>query len=422
MDYILKGYGMKILIIEDDKFYAKNLQKEIKKELSYETDVVNSLKELKALDLDKYDMFISDIFMENYDENYIEKNILPLKKPLILITAFPDKVLKEKISKLNPIDFIVKTNSNKFDYIIDKLKILNYIENKKCLIVDDSKTATLINMLSLKKHYNFSNIITAKDGVEGLEKLKENKDIKLILTDYEMPNMDGAGFIKNVRKKYNLDEKIIIAISSNSNKDTSTKLLKAGANDFLTKPFNDEELICRCDNTLKISLLLDEVRELAYKDTLSGLYNRRYFFDVANKMFLTSLRENKPITIIMFDIDHFKKINDNYGHQIGDVVIQKTSEILKTNIRKNDIACRYGGEEFVIFLYDCNIDDGYDIAEKIRQKVESQELHIEDKTIKYTISAGVSNKGNSIEEMIKNADEMLYKAKETRNCVVKDNI
>jgi len=422
MDYILKGYGMKILIIEDDKFYAKNLQKEIKKQLNYETDVVNSLKELKALDLDKYDMFISDIFMENYDENYIEKNILPLKKPLILITAFPDKVLKEKISKLNPIDFIVKTNSNKFDYIIDKLKILNYIEDKKCLIVDDSKTATLINMLSLKKHYNFSNIITAKDGVEGLEKLKENKDIKLILTDYEMPNMDGAGFIKNVRKKYNLDEKIIIAISSNSDKEISTKLLKAGANDFLTKPFNDEELICRCDNTLKISMLLDEVKELAYKDTLSGLYNRRYFFDVANKMFLTSLRENKPITIIMFDIDHFKKINDNYGHQIGDVVIQKTSEILKTNIRKNDIACRYGGEEFVIFLYDCNIDDGYDIAEKIRQKVESQELHIEDKTIKYTISAGVSNKGKSIEEMIKNADEMLYKAKETRNCVVKDNI
>ena len=138
-------------------------------------------------------------------------------------------------------------------------------------------------------------------------------------------------------------------------------------------------------------------------------------------MFLTSLIENKPISLIIFDIDHFKNINDTYGHQIGDIVIQKTSEIIKNNIRKNDIACRYGGEEFVIFLYDCDIDDGYDIAEKIRQKVENQELKIENKTIKYTISAGISNKGNNIEEMIKNADEMLYKAKEKRNSIVIKN-
>ena len=412
---------MKILIIEDDKFYAKNLQKEIKKHFNYKIDVANSIEKIEQSDLNEYDMFISDIFMENYDEKYIEENLITLKKPLILITAFPDKVLKEKITKLNPLDFIVKTESNKFDYIIDKLKILEYTKDKRCLIVDDSKTSTLINILSLKKHYRFKDIITAKDGIEGLEKLKTHKDIKLILTDYEMPKMDGAGFIKNVRKKYSLDEKIIIAISSNSDKSISTKLLKAGANDFLTKPFNDEELICRCDNTLKIAILLDEIKELAYRDTLSGLYNRRYFFDIATKMFLTSLIENKPISLIIFDIDHFKNINDTYGHQIGDIVIQKTSEIIKNNIRKNDIACRYGGEEFVIFLYDCDIDDGYDIAEKIRQKVENQELKIENKTIKYTISAGISNKGNNIEEMIKNADEMLYKAKEKRNSIVIKN-
>ena len=412
---------MKLLIIEDDKFYANNLQKEIKSKLNYDVDVVNSFEELKLLNLNNYHIIISDVFMEDYDEKYIEENIIPLKIPIILITAFPDKILKEKIQKLNPIDFIVKTESNKFDYIIDKLKILKYTKDKQCLIVDDSKTATLINMLSLKKHYFFKDIITAKDGAEGLIKLKENKNIKLILTDYEMPNMNGAEFIKNVRKKYNLDEKIIIAISSNSEKDISTQLLKAGANDFLTKPFNDEELICRVDNTLKISLLLDEIKDLAYKDTLSGLYNRRYFFDIANKMFLTSLRENKEITIIMFDIDHFKNINDTYGHQIGDIVIQKTSEVLKNNIRKNDIACRYGGEEFVIFLYDCNIENGYKIAEKIRKTIENQTLQIENQTIKYTISAGVSQKGNNIEEIIKNADENLYKAKETRNKVVKDN-
>ena len=412
MDYILKGYGMKILIIEDDKFYAKNLKKAIQKELNFEVELVHSVKEFEKIKHLEYDLIISDVFMENYDQDYIKNHILSKKIPLILITGFPDKILKEQLKKLDLVDFIIKTESNKFSQIIDKLKILKYIKDKAILIVDDSKTSTLINMLSIKKHYPFANIYTAKNGVEGLAKLKEHKNIKLILTDYEMPKMDGMEFIKKIREIYPFDAKIIIAISSENS--ISATLLKVGANDFLTKPFIDEELICRCDNNFKISMLIEEIKDMAYKDALTGIYNRRYFFEIANKMYLTALRHKKPISIIMCDIDHFKKINDTYGHKIGDIVIKKTAKILEKNIRKNDIVARYGGEEFIIFLYDCNIENAKKIAEKIRVSIENTLIE----KLKYTISLGVSSKGLTLEEIIHNADENLYKAKETRNKVV----
>jgi len=404
---------MRILIIEDDKFYGRNLKRTIEKELEFEVDCVSDVKSLEQLNLN-YELIISDIFMENYDEKYIEKNLIPQHIPIILITGFPDKELKRKLRKLNIVDFIIKTESNRFDQIIDKLKILNYTKNRSFLIVDDSKTATLINMLIIKKHYPMSKIYTAQNGIEALEKLKKEKDIKLILTDYEMPEMNGAEFIKKVRERYSFEDKIIIALSSASSQELSSTLLKIGANDFLRKPFNDEELVCRCDNNFKISMLIDEVKNLAFRDSLTNLYNRRYFFETAQKMFLTALRKKVPITILMADIDHFKKINDKYGHQMGDEVIKNSAKILKSSVRKNDIVARYGGEEFVVLLFDCNKENGYKVAEKIRKRVEESSLN----GLKYTISIGVTDEGSSIDDMIYKADLALYEAKKERNKVV----
>ena len=410
---------MKILIIEDDKFYSKNLKKTIEYTFDFKADIVHSKEELEKLEIKQYDLIISDIFMEGYDEKYIKNFLIKQNIPLILVTAFPDKALKEELSKLNIVDFIVKTESNQFSHIINKLEILTYLKNKSILIIDDSKTAVLINLKVIKKCYPFTEILTATDGEEGLEKLKQNPDIKLILTDYEMPNMNGMEFIKKTRQLFDSDEKIIIALSSVTEKFISSNLLKIGANDFLHKPFIEEELMCRIDNNIKNIILIDKIKEMAFRDSLTGLYNRRYFFDIAQKMFLTSKRENKSLSILMCDIDYFKKINDTYGHQTGDFILKEVANILKNSIRKNDIIARYGGEEFIILLYDCPPKFANLIAEKIRKTIENIEFEDDSNNIiKSTISIGISSKGNSLEEIIQDADKMLYQAKKTRNKVV----
>jgi len=161
------------------------------------------------------------------------------------------------------------------------------------------------------------------------------------------------------------------------------------------------------------------MKQMAYKDPLTSLYNRRYFFETAEKLYLTAIREKREIAVLMCDIDHFKKINDNYGHETGDMVIKNSAEILSANIRKNDVVARYGGEEFVIFLYNCDIKFAYLIGEKIRYKInETVVIDKHGNKIKYTISIGVSNQGNNLEDIINNADKMLYLAKKTRNRVV----
>jgi diguanylate cyclase (GGDEF)-like protein len=412
----------KILIIEDDKTYAKALKNAILKNTNVkEVATLHSLEELEKIDITKFNLIISDVFMKNYNEDYIKENILSQNIPTILITGLPDKVMKKKLQKLNIVDFIIKTETINFNQIINKIKILNYLKNNSILIVDDSSTSILINAKVIKKHYPFTKILTAKNGKEALEKIEENKDIKLIMTDYEMPEMDGMELIQNIRNKHNIDEKIIIAISGAEEKETSLMLLRVGANDFLHKPITEEELMCRMDNNIKTTMLIEEIKNMAYKDALTKLYNRRYFFEIAHKMFLTAKRENKPISILMFDIDHFKNLNDRYGHQTGDLAIQKTAQILQNNIRKNDIACRYGGEEFVIFLYDCDLNFARLIGEKIRKTIENLTLiDNENREIRYTISVGINNKGETLEEVIKHSDKMLYKAKETRNRVIVD--
>jgi diguanylate cyclase (GGDEF)-like protein len=408
-----------ILILEDDVFYCKNLKKELEREFQFKVNMIHSSKDLNKIDLNSYDLIISDIFLDEHNGHHIEK-LSTYNIPIILITAFPDLIVKEEnIRFKNVIDFILKTDSNKFTQIVDKIKILNYLKTMKILIVDDSKTSQFITLRTIRNLYPMSEQILASNGEEALEIIEKNEKIKLILTDYEMPKMDGITFTKKVRSKYSFDEKIVIAISGKSQEDISARFLKVGANDFLNKHFNQEELKCRIDNSIKILMLLDNIKDMAYKDKLTNLYNRRYFYDVAKKTFDSKLKEHFEVSIIMLDIDHFKKLNDAYGHQIGDLALQTFATLVKNNLRENNIIARYGGEEFIILLVGCDEKKAFMIAEeKIRKEVEK--LYFKDNhgnEIHFTVSAGVSSKGDTLEEMIKNADAMLYKAKEKRNRV-----
>jgi diguanylate cyclase (GGDEF)-like protein len=409
----------KILVLEDDKLYCQTLKKELEDKFNYQIDTLQCSKDIDMDNLNNYELIIADIFLKDSDESYIQK-LSKYNVPIILITASPDSITKEENIKVkNVVDFILKTDSNRFDQIIDKIKILNYIKNIDILIADDSKTSQFINLKTIKELYPECTTLLANDGKEALEIIQNNDKIKLILTDYEMPEMDGITLTKKLRHKYSFDEKIIIAISANTEKDTSSRFLKVGSNDFLHKPFNKEELKCRIDNNIKIAMLLDEIKNMAYKDELTKLYNRRYFYEMASKSFASKLRKNFEVSIIMLDIDHFKRLNDTYGHQTGDLALKKFSNLINNNVRESDILARYGGEEFILMTIGCDERKAFLIAEnKIRKEVEKMSfVDDNEKTIKFTISAGVSSRGETLDEMIRNADDMLYKAKESRNRV-----
>lgn len=176
---------------------------------------------------------------------------------------------------------------------------------------------------------------------------------------------------------------------------------------------NEEVFIITIDDISDLEEQKEKIKEMANQDYLTKLYNRRYFFDIAEKIFENSKREINHISIALVDIDHFKKVNDTYGHDGGDFVLASFAHILKNNLRKADVICRYGGEEFCILLVTKEKDDAFEVMDNLRKTVEKETFLFGQQEIKFTFSGGICNsQESSLDEMIKKADEKLYKAKE----------
>jgi diguanylate cyclase (GGDEF)-like protein len=170
------------------------------------------------------------------------------------------------------------------------------------------------------------------------------------------------------------------------------------------------------ETNAKLNNLNDELKELSNKDHLTGLYNRRFFAEESTRALSLSARNNSSLSVVMLDIDKFKNINDTYGHNCGDMVIISVANILTKAVRKSDIAARFGGEEFVLLLYETTPQNAVKVAENLRQEMEKTEIIYEDNIIKFTVSFGVSQcdtikDSNNIEHTIVRADSALYEAK-----------
>lgn len=341
------------------------------------------------------------------------------KIPTIIFTSSEDKELKELLVKKDILDYIKKGAPNSLKYAASFIKkiIRNY--DTTALVVDDSKLSRKTFRDDLEKLH--INVLEAEDGKEALEIVKSTEEkISLVLTDYNMPNMDGIELTMKLRELYDKDTLAIVALSATEESSALAEFIKAGANDFLAKPHKFEELNVRVQSNLDILELFQKTKDLANKDFLTGSYNRRYFFDASEAIVDKNVRKNQDIAVATLDIDHFKNVNDTYGHDVGDVAIKEIATILNKSIRTSDLVARFGGEEYCILLEDISLEDTQVLFEKIRLNFEENVISINDISLKYTVSLGVAyGKSKDIDEMLKISDEALYEAKESgRNRVV----
>ncbi len=294
------------------------------------------------------------------------------------------------------------------------------MEDKKILIVDDT-IANLDILEELLEEYTVISSITGEDALEAVQE----EHIDLILLDIMMPEMDGYEVCKRLKENQKTKNIPIIFITAKIDENSIEKAYDIGGSDYITKPFLSKELLAKVKKELKIQDMMKELQLLASTDPMTKLYNRRYFISTSKKVISLAKREKYPVSIIMLDIDKFKNINDTYGHDVGDTVIISLAKELINSCRKSDVACRYGGEEFVILFPNTSQDGAKIVAENIRSSLENLSLDIQDKTIHFTASIGVSSLFDdeiNIEKALKRADEALYKAKESgRNkvCVYK---
>lgn len=277
------------------------------------------------------------------------------------------------------------------------------------LVVDDDPMIRK----TVKRHLKKANykVIEAGNGKEALAMIEENTP-NLVLLDVMMPEMNGFEVCRTLRQDFRNKSIYIIILSAKGKTEEKVQGLEFGADDYVTKPFDPKELMARINTGLRSM----EDKKQASVDTLTGLYNRYFFNNFFSQEMERASRYNLPFSLILIDLDFFKKVNDTYGHDVGDQVLQQASEIFNLAIRGIDIAARWGGEEFILLLPQTDSEGAVLIAERIRITMENHDFP---GVGKQTASFGVATYKSPEIDIFKQVDKALYEAKETgRNKVV----
>lgn len=277
------------------------------------------------------------------------------------------------------------------------------------LVVDDTNINIKILVELLGDKYD---VIVAIDGKTALEIANEELP-NLILLDIMMPVMDGFEVCKQLKENPKTKNIPIIFLTAKTDEDSIEKAYEIGGSDYVLKPFKPKELIARVKTQLELQSLIKNLEYISSHDTMTGILNRRKFFELSQDRFETK-KEN--LFAVMIDIDKFKNINDKYGHHVGDIVIKTVVTTIANMLPTQSIFARLGGEEFAIVCNCENEESLFIFLEKIRTSIKELSLNIENHIIKITISMGIAQFKESlqtIDDLLKEADSMLYKAKES---------
>jgi len=423
---------MKALIIDPSKSYGQLLVS-LFEEASFETVILASGEEgLSQVGKMNFDLICISLHLRDMSGIDFCKTLRQQKSvsiPVIMITSDEKKEVSEsgmssgitELFKKSDLQAISKYLSNFVDLAESDRQLAG-----KILYIEDSISVATITRYRLRLMGLEVNHFTNAEA--AYEELIQNPDYDLVLTDILLEgHVSGLRLIRDIRRKEKQKQHIpILAISGLEDTARKIEILRSGANDFIQKPVLLEELSARVKNLITNKKLLDQVKaqqkrleEMALTDQLTSLYNRHCLADLTPKLIHEALRHGFPLSMVMIDLDHFKAINDQYGHDIGDVVLVEVAKLIKASSQNESIAARFGGEEFLLVLPHCNEKQAGGIAEHLRGEIES----LEPNGIRVTASLGVAQLPRSgstrFEDLFCLADKAVYEAKEKgRNQVI----
>jgi len=301
------------------------------------------------------------------------------------------------------------------------------------LLVEDSMTSMELISRDLREHYA---LLHAHDGEEAWQLLQREPDVDLVITDVQMPRVSGQELLVRIRQSEQPQIRslpVIVMTTANDNAEKHLAFLN-GANDFLNKPVDPLELQARIQVHHRLTRTIRELEEsrkalaeLATTDALTQLKNRRLFYTQAEQNLADCRRNERDMSLLVLDIDHFKKVNDTYGHHAGDEVLIRVARLLTRMVRAVDTVARFGGEEFAVLMPETNKLGAAVLAERIRSAIEKETIVIDGRTIPVTASLGIATLAaeqvESIDQMLSIADRRLYLAKNSgrnRICVSDD--
>ena len=433
-----------VVVVDDSSTIRAIIQKELE-EAGYRvhtfSDGIEALSSLSWMEKPP-DLITLDIDMPRMDgfvccEKFREqenKGLYGLQEnrtPVLFISANDSLDNRIRGFHLGSLEFISKpfTRGDIARAVDRVLRPVPAFAGMTALIIDDSRS--LRRMVSSCLERLGMTIMEAENGREAFDLLKRNLGrIDLAIVDFDMPVMRGDEFIHLARRLPEAEHLPLISLSSHSEPEAILQAFRAGATDYLIKPFINEELQARIQVHLQLRRHMRQLEEMnknlyekAVNDALTGLRNKRYFQEAFEEAFSRALRAKLALSCLFFDLDCFKKVNDTCGHGFGDYVLKTLGALVKDNIRRGDLAARVGGEEFVIVLPSTNLNNALIVAEKIRSLVANHPFRDQGQSWPVTISMGVAalvpQRHQTAADLLRTADQALYQAKRAgRNRIV----
>ncbi|WP_423339889.1 diguanylate cyclase [Rhizobium sp. HT1-10] len=417
--------AQKILLVEDSRMFVSMLSHRFRSELSLEVTVCSSLKMLEdTVGVAGHGFTLAVVNLNLPDAVYGEALdfLLAQRLPCIVFTASADFDMRSRLMERSVIDYVLKDNPQAVDNLVSSVR--RTIANSKItiLVVDAVPMARklLVDSLEMQQFV----VLEAATGLAAIEALDRQSDIELVIIDHALTDGSGCELTRQITHRHNSDRLRVIGLSASSDRLAATEFLQAGATDFLRRPFVAEELQCRIARVIDTLSQLKILRAAAAVDYLTGLYNRRYFFDQGPRIVEDCLRRTKRLSIGILDIDHFKRLNDTYGHEIGDRVLKAVATQLQAFLQgSRNLLARIGGEEFAIMFTDMDSADATIFCDELRKNLSALKIKADDEELRVSVSIGVAaiNAREEFGNYLNAADQFLYMAKHRgRNLVYSD--
>lgn len=402
----------KFLVVEDSPIVAKIIKHVSKSANDLQCDIASTFEEAKQFILNQTDetyfVAVVDLNLPDAPDGEVVDFTISQQIPTIVLTGTYDDEKRDTMLSKRIVDYVVKESRFSYEYVIKLIQRLAKNQDIKILVADDS-TVSRNYIRDLLKTHRYE-VFTADDGDTALNILEQHPDIKLLITDYNMPRMNGFELVKNIRREISKNDLVIIGLSGENDGKLTAKFIKNGANDFLNKPFSHEEFHCRIMHNIESLEYALKLKYLAYHDFISGLPNKQKFYMDAETE-LQKLHEQKAnISLALISIDQLNTIQDKYGLEAPDATITSLAKIIPRAFSRFSYA-RLSDANIVVLLSGLNLDQARQLIETFRAMAEDQIVLMPQTSFNFTISAGlIQDNFSGINELLRQADNQLYLA------------
>jgi diguanylate cyclase (GGDEF)-like protein len=406
----------RVLVVEDSKTFAIALRQMIEAETGLKVTSCACLKDLSTAilkDQEGYAIAVVDLNLPDAPDGEALDWTVSHGIPTIVFTGTFDAATRARIMEREVFDYVLKDSEFALGNLVGSVKRALTNRETRILVVDDmTTTRRLLGQMLTSQQYT---VVEVGSGADALTMLEKDQDIRLVVSDYNMPDMDGFELARRIRRRYPAEQVRVIGVSSSTDRTISAGFLKAGAHDFIARPFVLEELQCRIASNAETLLRMRQLHDLAWRDYLTGLFNRRYFFERGPKLIAEARRADRPTSVAILDIDHFKRLNDEFGHDAGDEALRIfAAELGESLAGQPHLLARLGGEEFALLLPGLDEAAAQSLTEAIRDTVARRPMAVGALTLGLTVSIGLAGLAttDSLDSALRKADRALYAAKQ----------